>query len=104
MLYPVGEDSAVYKRKPEYVAKTNKEGKWAMANIRADSFNVVALKDDNLNFLYDQETELFGWIDYTIYTLRPNTVLPEIIVFPKERRTTHQHSRACSAWMDQVGS
>lgn len=86
MLYPVGEDSAVYKRKPEYVAKTNKEGKWAMSNIRADSFSVVALKDDNLNFLYDQDTELFGWIDYNIYTLRPIAILPEIMVFPKERQ------------------
>ncbi len=86
MLYPVGVDSAVYKRKPEYVAKTNKEGKWAMSNIRADSFNVVALKDDNLNFLYDQDTELFGWIDYKIYTLRPTALLPEIKVFPKERQ------------------
>src|SRR6187549_611687 len=54
MLYPVGEDSAVYKRKPDYVAKTNKEGQWTIENIRTDSFNVVALKDDNLNFLYDQ--------------------------------------------------
>ncbi|MBK8829358.1 MAG: Ig-like domain-containing protein [Saprospiraceae bacterium] len=86
MLYPVGIDSAVYKRKPEYVAKTNKEGKWAMSNIRADSFNVVALKDDNLNFLYDQDTELFGWIDYNIYTLRPTALLPEIKVFPKVRQ------------------
>jgi len=86
MLYPVGEDSAVYKRKPEYVAKTNKEGKWSMSNIRADSFSVVALKDDNLNFLYDQDTELFGWIDFNIYTLRPTSLLPEIMVFPKERQ------------------
>jgi len=87
MLYPVGEDSAVYKRKPEYVAKTNKEGKWNMANIRADSFSVLALKDENLNFLYDLETELIGWIDYTIYILSPNSVLPQIQVFPKEKRT-----------------
>lgn len=86
MLYPVGIDSAVYKRKPEYVAKTNKEGQWSLSNIRADSFNVVALKDDNVNFLYDQESELFGWIDYTIYALTPTALLPEIQVFPMEKR------------------
>jgi hypothetical protein len=86
MLYPVGEDSAVYKRKPDYVAKTNKDGKWLMENIRPDSFNVVALKDDNLNFLYDQETELFGWLDEIVYTDEPFSVLPEIRVFPKEKR------------------
>jgi len=86
MLYPVGIDSAVYKRKPEYVAKTNKEGQWSLSNIRADSFSVVALKDDNVNFLYDQESELFGWIDYTIYALTPTALLPEIQVFPMEKR------------------
>ena len=86
MMYPAGEDSAVYKRKPDYVAKTNKEGNWSMENIRPDSFEIVALKDDNLNFLYDQETELFGWVDEIVTTFEPNTVVPEIIVFPKEKR------------------
>jgi len=87
ILYPVGEDSAVYKRKPEYVAKTNKEGQWSMSNIRTDSFNVVALKDDNLNFLYDQETELIGWNGEPIYTIEPVSIIPVISVFPKEKRT-----------------
>ncbi|HZV68855.1 MAG TPA: Ig-like domain-containing protein [Saprospiraceae bacterium] len=86
MLYPAGEDSAVYKRKPEYLAKTNKDGKWAISNVREDSFNVVALKDDNQNFLYDQETEWFGWIDSIVYTSQPLMLLPEIWVFPLENR------------------
>ncbi len=86
MLYPPGEDSAVYKRKPEYLAKTNKEGKWSIGNIRSDSFNVVALKDENLNFLYDQEAELFGWLNETVYTNTPAANLPEIKLFPREKR------------------
>lgn len=103
MLYPVGEDSAVYKRKPEYVAKTNKEGQWALSNIRTDSFQIVALKDDNLNFLYDQETELIGWIDYNIYILQPNSILPQIQVFPKEKRTTiREVIHNVPGWMKMV--
>lgn len=86
MLYPVGEDSAVFKRKPEYVAKTNKEGVWSMANIRSDSFDLVALKDDNLNFLYDQETELIGWHTTPVITSTPIVSIPSITVFPKEKR------------------
>ena len=86
MLHPAGADSAVYKRKPEYVARTNKEGAWSLSNIRPDSFEVVALKDENLNFLYDQETEWFGWFDHTIYTYSPKGILPEIRIFPKEKR------------------
>ncbi|MBP7240376.1 MAG: Ig-like domain-containing protein, partial [Saprospiraceae bacterium] len=103
MLYPVGEDSAVYKRKPDYVAKTNKEGKWFMENIRPDSFNVVALKDDNLNFLYDQETELFGWQDEIVYTAEPYSVVPEILVFPKEKRTLIRDvSHPMPGWINVV--
>lgn len=88
MLYPVGEDSAVYKRKPEYLAKTNKDGKWTISNVREDSFNVVSLKDDNSNFLYDQEGDLFGWRDSILYTSQPVMTLSNIQVFPRENRNT----------------
>lgn len=87
MLYPVGEDSAVYLRKPEYLAKTNKEGKWSLSYLRADSFQVVALKDENINFIYDQDAEYFGWIDTAIYTGNISEALSPILVFPKEKRT-----------------
>ena len=87
MLYPPGEDSAVYKRKPEYIAKTNKEGKWSMSNIRTDSFKVVALKDENQNFLYDQQGEEFGWLDETIYTSNAVSILPHLWVFPRPKRS-----------------
>lgn len=100
MLYPTGEDSAVYLRKPEYVSRTNKEGKWSLSNIRADSFDVVALKDENLNFLYDQDNELFGWFDHTIYTLTPKGVLPDISIFPKEKTIALRDvSQPLTGWM-----
>ena len=103
MLHPVGLDSAVYKRKPDYVAKTNKEGKWAINNIRSDSFNVVALKDDNLNFLYDQETELFGWLDEIVVTSEPYLVLPDIQVFPKDKRILiREVSHPMPGWINIV--
>jgi hypothetical protein len=86
MLYPFGEDSAVYKRRPDYVAKTNKEGIWSMANIRSDTFAIVALKDENLNFLYDQDTEWFGWLDESLITAQPITILRDISVFAKESK------------------
>ncbi len=88
MLHPINEDSAVYKSKPEYVCRTDKEGRWKLENVRLDSFRVVALIDDNLNFLYDLETEYFGWYDDTLYTIEPKILLPDIVLFPKERRTS----------------
>ena len=87
MLYNVGEDSAVYKRKPDYIARTNETGKWSISFLPVDSFNVVALKDDNSNFLYDQESEYFGWLDQTVFTGNQEGELPPIFIFPKEHRT-----------------
>jgi hypothetical protein len=85
MLHEHGVDSAVYKIKPAYVAKTNKAGNWTINNIRNDTFDVVALKDANLNFLYDQETELLGWVDTPVVT-NQSRILPSIMVFPKSQR------------------
>ena len=85
MLYPTGHDDAVYKKQPEYVTKTNKEGAWSISNVRIDSFLVVALKDENLNFVYDQDNELFGWLDeYQSATV--STTLPDIVVSARSVR------------------
>lgn len=87
MLYQTGEDSAVYKRKPDYLSRTNKEGVWQISFLPADSFDVVALKDDNVNFLYDQEGEYFGWLPAVVYSASTESELPPIFVFPLEART-----------------
>ncbi|MEO6133246.1 MAG: hypothetical protein ABIQ02_15495, partial [Saprospiraceae bacterium] len=66
--------------------KTSKDGKWSMTNIREDSFVMVALKDDNQNFLYDQEGEFIGWHEPVIHTSSPEIQIPEIKIFPRENR------------------
>ncbi|HEX5112654.1 MAG TPA: Ig-like domain-containing protein [Saprospiraceae bacterium] len=85
MLYPTGNDSAVYREKPLYLAKTNKEGMWSISNVRTDSFRVVALKDDNLNLVYDPDNELFGWLD-EIQSTHVSATLPEIKVSLRSKR------------------
>jgi hypothetical protein len=85
MLYPTGHDEAVYTKQPEYVTKTNKEGAWAISNVRIDSFLVVALKDENLNFVYDLDNELFGWLD-EYQSAAVSTTLPDIKVSAKSAK------------------
>ncbi len=87
MLYPFGEDSAVYKRKPDFIAKTDKDGKWSIQNLPVDSFQVVTLKDDNLNFLFDQESEWIGWHTDPLITAEPIVTVDQILIFPKEKAT-----------------
>ena len=89
MLYSPGNDSIVYRQKPEYLAKTNKEGMWSISNVRNDSFLVVALKDENLNFIYDQENELFGWLDHLQYS-NVSASLPELKVSSREKKAIIQ--------------
>lgn len=89
MMHEAGVDSAIYKIKPAYVAKTNKEGRWTINNIREGSFEVFALKDANLNFLYDQDSELFGWMDSIVVTNQSAT-LPDIVVFPRRPKVIVQ--------------
>ncbi len=84
MLYPYGADSAVYTRKPDYISKTNKSGRWSIANIRPDSFLVMALKDANLNYLFDQESEWIGWLDSAVVTTTSTITAPDIMLSPRE--------------------
>lgn len=80
MLYPFAADSAVYLRKPDYLSKTDKSGKWSIANIRPDTFRVIALKDANLNYLLDQSSEWVGWYDEPVITADEITLLPDLLI------------------------
>lgn len=84
MLHPANADSAIYTTKPDYVVRSDKEGRWRLENIRKDTFAVMALVDENLNFLYDLETESFGWLDEVLVTDVPKIILPDIMIFPKD--------------------
>lgn len=62
MLYESFEDSIVFKERPFYFAKTDKDGKFEINNIRHDTFKLVVLKDLNLNYLYEPQSEEIGFL------------------------------------------
>ena len=63
MLYDNLADSVVKKIKPFYFAKTDKEGFAKIENVRSGTFKVFALKDNDVNYLYNQDTEKIGFPD-----------------------------------------
>jgi hypothetical protein len=65
MLYSDLGDSAVYKKLPDYFAKTNDVGAFKINNIRRGNYRIVALKDGNSNYKYNEE-ESFGFLDSLI--------------------------------------
>lgn len=57
LLYDVLEDSVVYKEKPYYFARTNKQGAFRIENMKGGQFKVFAVKDENFNLKYDLPNE-----------------------------------------------
>ena len=64
MLYDtIYRDSIPYQDRPYYFAKTDEEGKFLIENMKSDTFKIFALGDANLNYVYDQDSELIGFTD-----------------------------------------
>lgn len=61
MLYSDKSDSAIYKSLPDYFAKTNDAGAFTINNIRKGTYRMVALKDENSNYKYNDD-ERFGFV------------------------------------------
>ncbi len=66
MMYDNLEDSVVYKEKPLYFSKTDQNGKFRIENMKAGTFKVFALRDNNYNYLFDLENEVIGFNSKTI--------------------------------------
>jgi 5-hydroxyisourate hydrolase-like protein (transthyretin family) len=66
MLYNTFDDSVVTNKKPNYLAVTNKQGKYNIKYIKEDVYKVFALKDENRNYKFDLPNEQIAFLDSTI--------------------------------------
>lgn len=81
MLYESKEDSVVYQERPFYFAKTLEDGTFQIENLRADTFKLVVLKDENLNYLYDPQSEEIGFLDSLIILTDSSTFDLDLEIF-----------------------
>ncbi len=65
LLYDNLSDSAVYKERPFYFAKTDKSGFFQLNNLKSDTFQIFVLDDQNLNYYLDGDTEAIAFMDST---------------------------------------
>jgi uncharacterized protein (DUF2141 family) len=72
MLYDNLADSAVKKVKPFYFSRTDKNGFARIENVRAGTFKVFALKDNDVNYLFNLETERIGFPDENLTLTNKN--------------------------------
>lgn len=66
MLYTELADSMPLKQIPYYVGRTDKEGNFAVNNLRNGRYKLFVLKDGNNNFLFDLPTEQIAFLDTSL--------------------------------------
>lgn len=77
MLYRNAPDSAVEKRRPDYVGRISGDGSFTFTNLPAGQFKLYALKDGDGSKTYNIKTELFAFADaaITVSDTTPSTTL-----------------------------
>ncbi len=105
MLYRNADDSAVQKRKPDYMAKLRGDGSFLFVNLPPGNFKVYALKDGDGGKTYNSKKELFAFADAPV-TVSENT--EPVILFAsaleKESRTITKSAPAKKLIMIASGS
>ncbi|MFC2109588.1 Ig-like domain-containing protein [Bacteroidota bacterium] len=69
MLYEINEtytDSTVYKEKPIYVTNTLDSTFFNITNVKPGTYQLIALKDFNNNFIYNPKQDKIGFLDKPI--------------------------------------
>ena len=85
MLYEDYTDSIVSKIKPIYYSVTNKQGDYTMNYLKAGTYKLFALKDENRNFMYDLPNEQVGANDSLITLLSDTASSYSVIsIFTKD--------------------
>ncbi|MBZ4189928.1 Ig-like domain-containing domain [Niabella beijingensis] len=63
MLHSNLEDSAVFKQRPEYIAKVDSTGDFLFRYLRPGTYRIYALKDEGGSYLYTSKTQGFAFAD-----------------------------------------
>ncbi len=113
MLYPLDSaqgDSTVYNNQPLYIAYTKDESNtFTLENMKAGSYKIVALKDENRNYLYNPSQDKIGFLTDTIhlptnrtYNLTIFKEIPEFEAFEPEQKAKRHLLFGFVGGMDSV--
>jgi hypothetical protein len=84
MLYENQADTVVRTERPFYFARTNKDGRFRIENVKAGVFKGFALEDANFNYLFDQATERIGFPDSLITMSTDTSSRIQVQLFEEE--------------------
>jgi hypothetical protein len=60
------DDSVVIKKKPIYVTKLRTDGTFSFSSLPDKAFRLIAISDENNNYMYDRGTEAIGFLNHTV--------------------------------------
>ena len=88
LLYDVDStftDSIVYKQKPKYITNTlDSTTTFKLENLKAGKYLMVALKDENSNYTFQQKTDKIGFLNEFITVSTDTTALYTLKIFNEE--------------------
>jgi hypothetical protein len=96
MLYANTKDSVVKRERPLYFARTDKEGRFTIKNVRAGQFKAFALEDANQPYFYDVTSEKIGFLDSLVTTAAGQTPILKFELFTEKaplRVVNTEHKR-----------
>jgi hypothetical protein len=79
------DDSVPYKQLPNYLGKTNTTGEFHINNVSGGNYKIIALRDTNSNYLFDNADELIAFSDSTVKAGQPDIHLRLFKEKPKLR-------------------
>jgi uncharacterized protein (DUF2141 family) len=86
MLYRNAADSAVEKRRPDYISRPDGNGNFTFYNLPAGNFKLYALKDGDGSKTYNAKTELFAFAEAAI-TVSDKTPETTLYAYSEEKDT-----------------
>jgi hypothetical protein len=66
MLFPFTYEAIKQDSLPAYYTKTDEAGHFLIKHVKNGTYKILALKDNNQNFRYDQPSEAVAFIDYDV--------------------------------------
>jgi hypothetical protein len=86
MLHPRDSVDGVLHNRPTYFAITAKDGSYQIGYIKAASYQLFVLKDQNINYLYDQQNEMIGFKPEKIELFDTLAAELDLVLFQEEKK------------------
>lgn len=86
MLYSDLSDSAVYKKKPKYIARLDSSGNYDFKYLAGGIYHLFALKDESGQRMYNNPSQLFAFADSAVH-ITQNVKPIELFAYSEEKFT-----------------